>query len=68
MNETVKEALREGILARTLIMGSSRAAHHTKWMLEDFPNLYDGGIARASATTRKSANGAASPRWFGTTT
>jgi pimeloyl-ACP methyl ester carboxylesterase len=31
--------------SRTLIMGGSNGGHHTKWMLEDFPNLYDGGIA-----------------------
>ena len=30
---------------RTLIMGGSNGGHHTKWMLEDFPNLYDGGVA-----------------------
>ena len=31
--------------SRTLIMGGSNGGHHTKWMLEDYPNLYDGGIA-----------------------
>ena len=31
--------------SRTLIMGGSNGGHHTKWMLEDFPELYDGGIA-----------------------
>jgi pimeloyl-ACP methyl ester carboxylesterase len=30
---------------RTLIMGGSNGGHHTKWMLEDFPNLFDGGIS-----------------------
>ena len=30
---------------RTLIMGGSNGGHHTKWMIEDFPNLFDGGIA-----------------------
>lgn len=30
---------------RTLIMGGSNGGHHTKWMLEDFPHLFDGGIA-----------------------
>jgi len=30
---------------RTLIMGGSNGGHHTKWMLEDYPTLYDGGIA-----------------------
>ena len=30
---------------RTLLMGGSNGGHHTKWMLEDFPELYDGGIA-----------------------
>jgi hypothetical protein len=31
--------------SRTLIMGGSNGGHHTKWMVEDFPDLYDGGIA-----------------------
>ena len=31
--------------SRTLMMGGSNGGHHTKWMLEDFPELYDGGIA-----------------------
>jgi hypothetical protein len=31
--------------SRTLIMGGSNGGHHTKWMLEDFPQLFDGGIA-----------------------
>jgi hypothetical protein len=31
--------------SRTLMMGGSNGGHHTKWMVEDFPNLYDGGIA-----------------------
>jgi hypothetical protein len=44
MNETVKEHYGEES-SRTLIMGGSNGGHHTKWMLEDFPNLYDGGIA-----------------------
>jgi pimeloyl-ACP methyl ester carboxylesterase len=30
---------------RTLMMGGSNGGHHTKWMVEDFPELYDGGIA-----------------------
>ncbi|HEX2542436.1 MAG TPA: tannase/feruloyl esterase family alpha/beta hydrolase [Caldimonas sp.] len=30
---------------RTLIMGGSNGGHHTKWMVEDFPQLFDGGIA-----------------------
>ena len=30
---------------RTLVMGGSNGGHHTKWMLEDFPQLFDGGIA-----------------------
>ena len=30
---------------RTLIMGGSNGGHHTKMMLEDFPLLFDGGIA-----------------------
>jgi pimeloyl-ACP methyl ester carboxylesterase len=31
--------------ARTLIMGGSNGGHHTKWMIESYPELYDGGIA-----------------------
>jgi pimeloyl-ACP methyl ester carboxylesterase len=31
--------------SRTLLMGGSNGGHHTKWMVEDFPYLYDGGIA-----------------------
>lgn len=31
--------------ARTLLVGGSNGGHHTKWMLEDFPEIYDGGIA-----------------------
>lgn len=31
--------------SRTLIMGGSNGGHHTKWMVEDFPQLYDGGVA-----------------------
>lgn len=30
---------------RTLIMGGSNGGHHTKWMVEDFPELFDGGVA-----------------------
>jgi hypothetical protein len=30
---------------RTLMMGGSNGGHHTKWMLESEPGLYDGGIA-----------------------
>ena len=30
---------------RTLIMGGSNGGHHTKWMLEDYPDVYDGGLA-----------------------
>jgi len=30
---------------RTLMMGGSNGGHHTKWMVEGFPNLYDGGVA-----------------------
>ena len=44
MNETVRNHYGEEA-SRTLIMGSSNGGHHTKWMLEDFPELYDGGIA-----------------------
>ena len=32
-------------VSRTLMMGGSNGGHHTKWMIESFPNLYDGGIA-----------------------
>jgi pimeloyl-ACP methyl ester carboxylesterase len=31
--------------SRTLMMGGSNGGHHTKWMLESYPSLYDGGIA-----------------------
>jgi pimeloyl-ACP methyl ester carboxylesterase len=31
--------------ARILMMGGSNGGHHTKWMLESYPDLYDGGIA-----------------------
>ena len=44
MNTTVKEHYAQAS-SRTLIMGGSNGGHHTKWMLEDFPDLYDGGIA-----------------------
>ena len=27
------------------MMGGSNGGHHTKWMLESYPDLYDGGIA-----------------------
>lgn len=30
---------------RTLMMGGSNGGHHTKWMLESDPELFDGGIA-----------------------
>ena len=30
---------------RTLMVGGSNGGHHTKWMLESHPELYDGGIA-----------------------
>ena len=43
-NDTVKTHYGKDS-SRTLIMGSSNGGHHTKWMLEDFPELYDGGIA-----------------------
>ena len=32
-------------VSRTLMMGGSNGGHHTKWMLESYPDLYDGGIA-----------------------
>jgi pimeloyl-ACP methyl ester carboxylesterase len=31
--------------SRTLIVGGSNGGHHTKWMLESYPDLYDGGVA-----------------------
>ena len=31
--------------SRTLMVGGSNGGHHTKWMLESYPRLYDGGIA-----------------------
>jgi pimeloyl-ACP methyl ester carboxylesterase len=31
--------------ARTLMMGGSNGGHHTKWMVESYPDLYDGGVA-----------------------
>ena len=31
--------------SRTLMMGASNGGHHTKWMVESYPELYDGGIA-----------------------
>jgi pimeloyl-ACP methyl ester carboxylesterase len=30
---------------RTIIIGSSNGGHHTKWLLEDYPALYDGGLS-----------------------
>jgi pimeloyl-ACP methyl ester carboxylesterase len=30
---------------RTLMMGGSNGGHHTKWMVESYPELFDGGIA-----------------------
>lgn len=44
MNDTVKAHYGRSS-TRTLIMGGSNGGHHTKWMLEDFPTLFDGGIA-----------------------
>ena len=31
--------------SRTLMMGGSNGGHHTKWLVESYPDLYDGGIA-----------------------
>jgi len=31
--------------SRTLMMGGSNGGHHTKWMVESYPDLFDGGIA-----------------------
>ena len=42
--DTPHGPLREG-WSRTLIMGGSNGGHHTKWMVEGFPDVYDGGIA-----------------------
>jgi pimeloyl-ACP methyl ester carboxylesterase len=44
MNDTVK-AYYGRASTRTLIMGGSNGGHHTKWMVEDYPDLYDGGLA-----------------------
>ena len=44
MNQTV-QAHYGRASSRTLIMGGSNGGHHTKWMLEDFPQLFDGGVA-----------------------
>ena len=30
---------------RTLMVGGSNGGHHSKWMVESYPELYDGGIA-----------------------
>ena len=43
MNQVVEAHY--GQASRTLIMGGSNGGHHTKWMLENYPDLYDGGIA-----------------------
>lgn len=43
-NATVKDHYGSAS-TRTLIMGGSNGGHHTKWMVEDYPNLFDGGIA-----------------------
>ena len=44
MNRTVK-AHYGTRSTRTLLMGGSNGGHHTKWLIEDFPKLFDGGIA-----------------------
>lgn len=31
--------------SRTLMIGGSNGGHHTKWMLEHYPDMYDGGLA-----------------------
>ncbi len=31
--------------SRTLMTGGSNGGHHTKWMIESYPDLYDGGLA-----------------------
>lgn len=32
-------------VARTYLAGSSNGGHHTKWLVEDYPALYDGGLS-----------------------
>ena len=31
--------------SRTLMIGGSNGGHHTKWMIESYPDMYDGGLA-----------------------
>jgi hypothetical protein len=31
--------------SRTYMTGGSNGGHHTKWMVEDYPDLYDGGFS-----------------------
>ena len=31
--------------SRTVIVGGSNGGHHTKWLIESYPDLYDGGLA-----------------------
>jgi hypothetical protein len=31
--------------SRTYLAGSSNGGHHTKWLVEDYPSLYDGGLS-----------------------
>jgi pimeloyl-ACP methyl ester carboxylesterase len=32
-------------VSRTFMIGGSNGGHHTKWMIEDYPKLFDGGLA-----------------------
>jgi pimeloyl-ACP methyl ester carboxylesterase len=31
--------------SRTLMIGGSNGGHHTKWMIESYPDMFDGGLA-----------------------
>jgi pimeloyl-ACP methyl ester carboxylesterase len=43
--KTMTERQYKKAASRTLIVGGSNGGHHTKWMIESYPDLYDGGIA-----------------------
>ena len=53
--------------SRTLMIGGSNGGHHTKWMVESYPDLYDGGIAGYGSIPR-SASGDRSRPCCATTT
>lgn len=36
---------------RTYMIGGSNGGHNTKWLVEDYPNLFDGGIAGYGITS-----------------